>query len=106
MSKRAVVLAGGLGARLRPYTVVLPKPLMPIGEYPVLEGIVRQLASSGFDHIRLAVNHQANLIKAFFGDGSQWNVCIDYSLESQPLGTIGPLCLLGDLPENFLLLNG
>jgi NDP-sugar pyrophosphorylase family protein len=106
MSRRAVVLAGGKGTRLRPYTVVLPKPLMPIGDYPILEVIVRQLVFSGFDHITLAVNHQANLIKAFFGDGSAWNVRIDYSVESRPLGTIGPLCLLSDLPENFLLLNG
>ncbi len=69
MSNRAVVLAGGMGTRLRPYTVVFPKPLMPIGDYPILEVIVRQLAANGFDHITLAVNHQANLIKAFFGDG-------------------------------------
>src|SRR5690348_16954747 len=106
MSKRAVVLAGGKGTRLRPYTVVLPKPLMPIGEYPVLELIVRQLVSSGFAHITMAVNHQANLIKPFFGDGSDWKARIDYSLESMPLGTIGPLRLMEDLPEHFLLMNG
>ena len=67
MAKRAVILAGGQGTRLRPYTVVLPKPLMPLGEYPILEVIVRQLAADRFDHITMAVNHQANLIKAFFG---------------------------------------
>jgi NDP-sugar pyrophosphorylase family protein len=106
MSKRAVVLAGGKGTRLRPYTVVLPKPLMPLGEYPILEVIVRQLASQGFDHITLAVNHQANLIKAFFGNGEQWEVRIDYSLEMQPLSTIAPLCLIPDLPDDFVLMNG
>ena len=106
MSKRAVVLAGGHGTRLRPYTVVLPKPLMPIGEYPILEVILRQLARCGFDHITLAVNHQANLIKAFFGDGSRWGLTIDYSLEDRPLSTIAPLRLIPDLPENFLLMNG
>lgn len=106
MSNRAVVLAGGKGTRLRPYTVVFPKPLMPLGDYPVLEVIVRQLAAEGFDHITLAVNHQANLIKAFFGAGERWNVRIDYSLESTPLSTIAPLCLIGDLPETFLLMNG
>lgn len=106
MSNRAVILAGGQGTRLRPYTVVLPKPLMPLGEYPILEVIVRQLASQGFDHITLAVNHQANLIKAFFGDGKQWGVRIEYSLEPQPLSTIAPLCLVPDLPEDFILLNG
>jgi len=69
MSKRAVILAGGKGTRLRPYTVVLPKPLMPIGEFPILEVIIKQLISAGFDHITLAVNHQAEIIKAFFIDG-------------------------------------
>jgi NDP-sugar pyrophosphorylase family protein len=106
MSNRAVVLAGGKGTRLRPYTVVLPKPLMPVGEYPILEIIVRQLATHGFDHITLAVNHHANIIKAFFGDGDQWNVRIDYSLESRPLSTIAPLRLIDDLPATFLLMNG
>ena len=106
MSKRAVILAGGKGTRLRPYTVVFPKPLMPVGDYPILEVIVRQLAFFGFDHITMAVNQQANLIKAFFGDGAPWKVRIDYSLESQPLSTIAPLKLIPDLPGNFLLLNG
>jgi len=106
MSSRAVVLAGGKGTRLRPYTVVFPKPLMPLGEYPILEVIVRQLVLEGFDHITMAVNHQANLIKAFFGDGEAWNVRIDYSLETQPLRTIAPLCLIDDLPDTFLLMNG
>ncbi len=106
MSKRAIILAGGKGKRLRPYTLVLPKPLMPIGEYPILEVVVRQLIASGFDHITMALNHQANIIKAFFGDGSKWNIKIDYSLETQPLGTMGPLRLIEDLPENFLIMNG
>lgn len=106
MSKRAVILAGGKGTRLRPYTVVLPKPLMPIGDYPILEIIVRQLAHYGFDHITMTVNHQAEIIKAFFGDGSKWNIKIDYSLEDKPLSTMGPLKLIPDLPENFLVMNG
>lgn len=106
MSRRAVVLAGGTGTRLRPYTVVLPKPLMPLGEYPILEVIVRQLAIQGFDRITMAVNHQANLIRAFFGEGAQWGIAIDYSLESTPLSTIGPLKLIADLPDQFLLMNG
>jgi NDP-mannose synthase len=106
MSRRAVILAGGKGTRLRPYTVVLPKPLMPIGDYPILEVVVRQLVRAGFDRITMAVNHQAELIKAFFGDGSKWGTRIDYSLEDQPLGTMGPLRLIGDLPEHFLVMNG
>ena len=106
MCDRAVILAGGLGTRLRPYTVVLPKPLMPIGEYPILEVVIRKLRSHGFRHLTLAVNHQAELIRAFFGDGSRWDLTIDYSLEDTPLGTVGPLTLIRDLPENFLLMNG
>jgi len=104
---RAIILAGGKGTRLKPYTVTIPKPLVPIGgEMPILEIIIRQLAISGFDHITLAVNHLANLIMAFFGDGSLWNVKIDYSLEESPLSTIGPLTLIPDLPDNFLVMNG
>src|SRR3954463_15356694 len=105
MSKRAVILAGGKGTRLRPYTIVLPKPLMPVGEYSILEVIIRQLAHFGVDHIPLAVNHQAELLRAYFGDGSRWNVRIDHSLEKASLGTVRPLRLVPDLPENFLVRN-
>ena len=98
MSKRAIILAGGKGTRLRPYTIVLPKPLMPLGDYPILEIIVRQLANAGFYHITMTVNHQADLIKTFFGTGEKWNIKIDYSLEDQPLSTMGPLSLINDLP--------
>jgi NDP-sugar pyrophosphorylase family protein len=106
MSKRAVILAGGKGTRLRPYTVALPKPLMPVGEYPILEVIIRQLASHGFSHITLAVNHQAELINAFFQDGRRWGIRITYSLEDRPLGTMAPLKLVRDLPDDFLVMNG
>lgn len=106
MNRRAVILAGGMGARMRPYTLVLPKPLMPIGEYPILEVVVRQLAAHDFDRVTIAVNHQAELIKAFFGDGSKWRLRIDYSLEHEPLGTMGPLRLIPDLPDHFLVMNG
>ena len=106
MSKRVVILAGGRGTRLQPYTVVLPKPLMPIGDYPILEVIIRQLVRQGFTDVTLAVNHQANLLKAFFGDGKKWGVHLDYSLERKPISTIAPLALIPDFPENFLLMNG
>ncbi len=106
MEKRAVILAGGMGTRLRPYTTALPKPLMPVGDFPILEVIVRQLARAGFEHITLAVNHQAHIIKAYFGNGERWGVPIDYSMESKPLSTMGPLKLIPDLPENFLVMNG
>lgn len=106
MYKRAIILAGGKGTRLYPYTLVLPKPLMPIGDIPILEIIIKQLVSSGFTHITLAVNHMAEIIKAFFGDGSKWGILIDYSLEDKPLSTMAPLKLINDLPENFLIMNG
>lgn len=106
MSKRAIILAGGKGTRLRPYTIVLPKPLVPLGDYPILEIIVRQLVHFGFDHITMTVNHQADLIKTYFGDGEKWGVKIDYSLEEKPLSTMGPLSLIKDLPDNFLVMNG
>lgn len=106
MSRRAIILAGGKGTRLHPYTVVLPKPLMPIGEFPILEVVVRQLVKHGFDHVTMAVNHQAEIIRAFFQDGAKWGVKIDYSLEDKPLSTIAPLRLIHDLPENFMVMNG
>lgn len=106
MCKRAIILAGGKGTRLKPYTVVLPKPLMPIGDFPILEVVIRQLAKNGFKHITITVNHQAEIIKAFCGDGSRWGIKVDYSLESKPLSTMGPLKLINDLPENFLVMNG
>jgi len=106
MSKRAIILAGGEGTRLKPYTVALPKPLVPIGETPIVEIIIKQLAHQGFNHITLAVNHMADIIKAFFGNGSKWNIKIDYSIEKKALSTMGPLKLIKDLPENFLIMNG
>jgi NDP-mannose synthase len=106
MSKRAIILAGGKGTRLKPYTVVLPKPLMPIGEFSILEIIIRQLAYYGFDRVTLSINDRSEIIRAFLGDGKKWNIKIDYSLESQPLGTMGPLKIIKDLPDNFLIMNG
>lgn len=106
MSKRAIILAGGKGTRLKPYTVSLPKPLVPIGNMPILEIVIRQLVKYGFDHITLTVNHMADIIKAFCGDGSKWGILIDYSFENIPLSTMGPLKLLQNLPDNFLVMNG
>ena len=106
MSKRAVILAGGKGTRLYPYTLTLPKPLVPIGDTPILEIVIRQLVRAGFDHITMAVNHRAEIIKDFCKDGAQWNVKIDYSMEDRPLSTMGPLKVIQDLPNNFLVMNG
>lgn len=100
-------MAGGKGVRLRPYTTLIPKPLVPLGgKVSILEVVLMQLAKAGFSHATLAVNHLAHLIMAYFGDGSRWGIKIDYSLESEPLSTIGPLALIEDLPENFLVMNG
>lgn len=104
--KRAIILCGGKGTRLKPYTIALPKPFMPIGDYPIIEVIIRQLKSYGFNRITLAVNHQAEIFKAFFGNGDKWNIKIDYVLEQKPLGTMGPLTLIDDLDESFLVMNG
>ena len=104
---RAIILAGGKGTRLRPYTTLIPKPLVPLGgKYSILEIIIMQLSRSGFTHITLAVNHLSQLIMAYFGDGSRFGVKLDYSLEENELSTIGPLTLINDLPENFLVMNG
>jgi NDP-mannose synthase len=103
---RAIILAGGRGTRLAPYTTVLPKPLMPIGDMPILELLIRQLARRGVHHVTLAVGHLASLIMAYFGHGERFGVEIDYSLEDQPLGTAGPLGLIQGLDETFLVLNG
>jgi NDP-sugar pyrophosphorylase family protein len=104
--KRAVILAGGQGIRLRPYTYSLPKPLLPVGKLPILEIIIKQLSKNDFKHITIAVNHHAEIIQAFFGNGSKWNLKIDYSQERIPLSTMGPLKLIKDLPEDFLVMNG
>jgi NDP-sugar pyrophosphorylase family protein len=99
-------LAGGKGTRLKPYTTVFPKPLMPLGEMPILEVVLRQLKSFGFERITLSVNHKANLIKTFFGDGSQLGLDIDYCVEDKPLGTAGSLSIVEDLSDTFLVMNG
>ncbi|NUQ63589.1 MAG: NTP transferase domain-containing protein [Pirellulales bacterium] len=101
-----VILAGGRGRRLSPYTVCFPKPLMPVGEMPILEIVLRQLRAAGCRRATLAVGHLAELIKAFFGNGERVGIDLRYSCEDEPLGTVGPLGLLDDLPEHFLVMNG
>jgi NDP-mannose synthase len=103
---QAIVLAGGKGTRLRPYTTVLPKPLVPVGERPICEIIVRQLVAAGFDRIVFAVSHLAELIQAYFGDGSKWGARISYSREDPPLGTAGPIGMIDGLDDAFLVMNG
>lgn len=103
---QAVVLAGGKGTRLMPYTTVIPKPLMPIGDVPILELVIHQLKHYGFTEIIITVGHLANLIMAVFGNGEKLGVRIRYFIEDEPLGTAGCLALLEDLEDDFLVLNG
>ncbi len=104
---KAIILAGGKGTRLAPYTSVLPKPLMPVDGTPILEIIVKQLAHFGIRDLIFTVSLQSEpLLSAYFGDGKKHRVNISYSREEKPLGTAGPLSLLEDLPETFLVMNG
>jgi NDP-mannose synthase len=106
--RHAVILAGGRGTRLRPYTTTIPKPLVPIGDdCAILEIIMRQLSMRGFRRVTLAIGHLGELIRAYVGTGEQWGIECDYALEKEPLGTMGPVVSVIDrLPEHFLVLNG
>lgn len=104
---KAIILAGGKGTRLAPYTTVFPKPLMPIDGMPILEVIVRQLAHSRIKEMIFAVSQQSEpLLSAYFGNGNRYEVDIRYSKEEKPLGTAGPLSVMSNLPETFLVMNG
>lgn len=103
---QAVILAGGKGTRLQPYTTILPKPLVPIGNYPAMEIIVKQLRFYGIKDIFVSTGHLAELIEAYFGDGSKYGVKIRYVREDKALSTAGPISIINGLKENFLLMNG
>jgi NDP-sugar pyrophosphorylase family protein len=104
---KAIILAGGLGSRLRPFTEVIPKPLLPIGEKAVLEIQIERLKKHGFDEIYLATNYKSEYVENFFGDGSRYGVKLNLSREEEPLGTAGPIALLKkELTEPFLVMNG
>lgn len=103
---QAVILAGGKGTRLRPYTTVLPKPMMPIGEKPILEIIINQLVESGVKKIVISVGYLAGIIQAYFGNGKKFGVDIEYFVESKPLGTAGCLGLINNLEDEFIVTNG
>lgn len=104
---QALVLAGGKGTRLYPYTTVLPKPLMPVGDYPILEILLRQLKGAGVTEVILAVGYLSQLLQAFFQNGERLGLKISYSFEDKPLGTAGPIALaIEQLHQNFLVLNG
>ncbi len=103
---KAVILAGGKGSRLAPYTKVIPKPLMPIGDMPILEVLLHQIKHAGMDEVILSVGHMASLLRAFFQDGQHLGMHIRYSYENFPLGTAGPLAMIEGLDETFLVMNG
>ena len=104
---KAIILAGGKGTRLAPYTKILPKPLVPIGDMPILEILLRQMKKAGVDQVILTVGHLAELLQAFFQEGHRFGLKIDYSFENKPLGTAGPLSLIADqIDDTFLVTNG
>lgn len=103
---KAVILAGGKGSRLAPYTKVIPKPLMPIGDMPILEVLLRQIRRAGVDEVILSVGHMASLLRAFFQEGEHLGMSVRYSYEDQPLGTAGPLTLIEGLDQTFMVMNG
>ena len=103
---KAIILAGGKGRRLKPFTYILPKPLVPVGEKPILSILLQQLKKYGIKDIVLCVNHMAELIMSYFGKGEKSGINIEYSMEEKELGTVGPLKLIKDLPDDFLVMNG
>ena len=103
---KAVILAGGKGTRLKPYTTIIPKPLVPLGDRAILEILIGRLKKYGITNLTLCVNHLSNLIIAYFGNGKKWGVNIKYSLEHEFLSTVAPIKLIKNLPENFLVMNG
>lgn len=103
---QAVILAGGRGRRLEPYTITFPKPLVPVDDMPILEIVLRQLKRDGFETIKMAVGHLSELLQAYFQDGSRFGLHIDYSREKFPLGTVGPLHEINSLDDSFLVMNG
>lgn len=104
---QAIILAGGLGTRLHPFTQVIPKPLLPVGDRSVLEIQIEHLKKYGINEIYFAANYKADLLKTYFGHGKKYGVKINYSIEQKRLGTCGPISLLKDkLHDSFLVLNG
>ncbi len=103
---RAIIMAGGQGTRLAPYTRILPKPLIPVDGKPILEIVLRQLDRHGFRRITICVGPMGELIRAYFGDGGKFGVDIEYTVEDRPLGTVGPLRLLRQFAEAILVING
>jgi NDP-sugar pyrophosphorylase family protein len=105
-AKTAVILAGGLGSRLHPYTLTIPKPLLPLGGTPIIEIVVSQLANQGFSRVIVTLGYMGDMIKFTLGDGDRFGLIIEYVTEKEPLGTAGSLYLIDELPSEFLVMNG
>lgn len=103
---QAIILAGGKGIRLKPYTTVLPKPLLPVNGKPIIEIIIRQLADAGVKEIIVSIGYLGELLEAYLRDGSQYGIKLDYSKEEKPLGTAGPISLVDNLSDEFFVING
>ena len=103
---QAVILAGGKGTRLRPFTSTLPKPLVPVGEHPIIEIVLKQLKTHGFEEVIISTGHLAGLIEAYCGDGRRWGLRVRYVREDKPLSTAGALKLIRHLEPHFLTVNG
>lgn len=103
---QAVILAGGKGKRLKPYTMVIPKPLLPVDDMPILEVVLSQLAGAGVDRVVISLGHMTHLFVASIGDGSRWNMDIEYVREDDPRGTAGSLRMVPNLDDDFLVMNG
>ena len=102
----AIILAGGKGRRLKPFTMTIPKPLLPLGDVPILEVVLRQLAAAGVSHVVITLGHMAHLFVAGIGDGARFGLRINYVFEDEPLGTAGPIRRVADLEDDFLVTNG
>jgi NDP-sugar pyrophosphorylase family protein len=102
----AFILAGGLGTRLRPFSFTIPKPLLPIGDRPIIDILLTQLSNCGFTSATISLGYLAPLFRAFVGDGNQWGLNVEFVVENEPLGTAGALRLARDLPDHFLVVNG
>ena len=103
---KAVLLAGGKGTRLRPLTAVFPKPLVPVGHKPIIEVLLAKLKNAGLTDVTISTGYLAELVMALCGDGAKFGLNIDYTKEEKPLGTAGPLGLIEDLPDDFVVMNG
>jgi NDP-mannose synthase len=102
----AIILAGGKGTRLKPFTMTIPKPLLPLGDVPILEVVLRQLAAAGIERVIITLGHMSHLFVAGIGDGARLGLRIEYCFEDEPLGTAAPIRLVADLEDDFLVMNG